>query len=60
MVNLSFASSPTTIMCPYDTRSVPARALAHARHTHPELAEGASTTASPDYQNPEDFLLTLR
>jgi len=60
MVNLSLASFPATVMCPYDARSVPERALAYARHTHPELAAGPNATASPEYIGPEEFLLTLR
>ena len=60
MLNLSFASSPATIVCPYDTRTVPDGVLAGARHTHPEVAESGATTTSPAYQEPEEFLLTLR
>src|SRR5207302_5874702 len=38
LLNLVFASCPATIMCPYDTRSVPAKVLADARSTHPRVA----------------------
>jgi transcriptional regulator with XRE-family HTH domain len=57
MLNLAFASSPTTIVCPYDERSVPVEVLASARRTHPDVAHGSDATASPAYRQPEDFLL---
>ena len=60
MLNLSFASSPATIMCTYDARSVPDEVLAGARHTHPEVAEAGDVSAGPAYREPEEFLLTLR
>jgi transcriptional regulator with XRE-family HTH domain len=60
ILNLSFASAPATIMCPYDARSVPEAILAGARQTHPEVAEAGDATASLAYRDPEDFLLTLR
>lgn len=58
IINVAFASSPATIMCTYDRRSVPESVLANARRTHPEVA-GADVIASPSYANPEDFLLNL-
>jgi transcriptional regulator with XRE-family HTH domain len=57
LVNLAFASAPATIVCPYDTRSVPAKVVADARRTHPEATHEATVTMSPTYQEPEDFLL---
>jgi transcriptional regulator with XRE-family HTH domain len=60
LVNLAFASSPVTIMCTYDERLFPAKAVADARRTHPEVAQGSSTTANPSYREPEDFLLGAR
>jgi transcriptional regulator with XRE-family HTH domain len=57
LVNLAFASSPATIMCTYDERAFPAEVVADALRTHPEVACGAETTASPDYRGPEDLLL---
>jgi transcriptional regulator with XRE-family HTH domain len=58
MINLALASSPATIMCPYDARSVPDAVLARARETHPEAAVAGDATANPAYRAPEDFLLT--
>jgi transcriptional regulator with XRE-family HTH domain len=58
LINLSFSSSPATVICTYDTRATPERALDHAFRTHPQV--GAShVTASATYREPEDFLLTL-
>ncbi|MDQ1435927.1 MAG: hypothetical protein QOF59_2743 [Actinomycetota bacterium] len=57
LVNLSFASAPATIVCPYDTRSVPPEVVADARRTHPEVAPGGNAPGDSTYQAPEDFLL---
>ena len=59
LINVSLASSPATIVCTYDSRSVPARALDGARSTHPEVVAPGSVTASPGYREPAEFLLTL-
>jgi hypothetical protein len=59
MLNLSLASAPATIMCPYDARCVSDEILAGAWHTHPEVAEGDQVSASLGYRGPEDFLLAL-
>ena len=56
MVNLTFASAPATIICPYAT-TAPDGVLAHARETHPQVLEAGDGTASVAYQAPEDFLL---
>ncbi|MFZ0919023.1 MAG: MEDS domain-containing protein [Candidatus Dormiibacterota bacterium] len=58
MINLSFASSPATIVCTYDARSVPDTVLDSARRAHPQLAAAGDVSANPAYQDPEDFLLT--
>jgi transcriptional regulator with XRE-family HTH domain len=57
MLNLSFSSLPASIICPYAT-SVPDSVLAHARQTHPEVAEAGDGHASLAYTEPEDFLVT--
>jgi hypothetical protein len=59
MLNLSFASSPATIVCPYNARSVPDRVLAGARLTHPDAVRAGDVTTSLAYRDPEDFLLNL-
>jgi transcriptional regulator with XRE-family HTH domain len=57
LINLSLASAPATIVCPYDARSVSEGILAGARHTHPEVAEADDVSTSAAYREPEDFLL---
>ncbi len=57
IINLALASSPTTIMCSYDGRSLPQGVLADARRTHRELAVAGDVTTNPSYQEPESFLL---
>ena len=57
LVNLAFASAPATIVCPYDTRTVPAAVIADARRTHPDVARPNPAAGEPTYQEPEDFLL---
>jgi transcriptional regulator with XRE-family HTH domain len=58
LINLSFASSPATVVCTYDTRSTPPGALDDAFRTHPQVGAG-DVTPSATYREPEDFLLTL-
>jgi hypothetical protein len=58
-VNLALASSPATIMCSYDGRSLPEEVLVGARRTHPEVAGAGDVTASPAYREPADFLLGM-
>jgi transcriptional regulator with XRE-family HTH domain len=60
LINLALATAPATIVCPYDGRSLPDSIVAGARHTHPEVTEGASTSPNPGYEEPEDYLLAVR
>jgi len=57
MINLVFAAAPATLICPYDTSSVPEGIVADARRTHPEIAHGIDATTSPTYHPAEDLLL---
>jgi transcriptional regulator with XRE-family HTH domain len=57
LLNLTFASMPTTIICPYDAKSLPADVLADAHRTHPAVAQGGDATANPEYRRAEEFLL---
>jgi transcriptional regulator with XRE-family HTH domain len=57
MVNMAFASSPVTVVCSYDVRSLPPELVADARRTHPELAHGSDATPNPLYLDPQEFLL---
>ncbi|HWF57723.1 MAG TPA: MEDS domain-containing protein [Candidatus Dormibacteraeota bacterium] len=57
LLNLTLASLPATIVCPYDTRSLPIELVAIAGMTHPQIARGADAIPSPSYQEALDFLL---
>jgi hypothetical protein len=57
MLNLSFARSPVTIVCAYNTQSLAASVVAGARRTHPELMSGTGSVASQHFRDPEAFLL---
>jgi transcriptional regulator with XRE-family HTH domain len=58
LINLSFASSPATVVCMYDTRTTPQGALDDAFRTHPQVG-AVDVAASATYREPEDLLLTL-
>ncbi len=57
LVNLSFASAPATLVCPYDRRTAPRAIVAHAERTHPELIAGGGATANARYETPESYLI---
>ena len=59
LINVSFASFPATIVCTYDTRSLPEGAVDNARRTHPQVIGAGEVSANPAYREPEDFLLTI-
>jgi hypothetical protein len=43
------------MICPYDTRIVPATILACAQRTHPERVDGEHTSVCPDYADPAEL-----
>jgi transcriptional regulator with XRE-family HTH domain len=57
MFNLVFGASPATVMCPYNTSALSAGITANALCTHPEVVTGGGSIASPNYREPEAFLL---
>ena len=57
LVNLTFASSPATLVCTYDERLHSPEAIAEAFQTHPEILHGDVAVTSEAYRNPADFLL---
>lgn len=59
LINLSLAAAPASILCPYDSRSVPTAVLTRARQAHPELLADGATTPSPDFLDPEEYLLAV-
>jgi transcriptional regulator with XRE-family HTH domain len=57
VLNLSFAMSPATVVCPYDTRLVPAGVALDAQRTHPGCLHAGVSTMNASYLPPEQFLL---
>jgi transcriptional regulator with XRE-family HTH domain len=57
LVNLTFASSPATIVCTYDERRYSPEAIAEGHQTHPEVLHADVVVASDAYRTPADFLL---
>ncbi|MFC4061319.1 anti-sigma factor RsbA family regulatory protein [Planomonospora corallina] len=55
IANVALADSPAWIVCPYDTRALPAHLTEDAQRTHPHLTTGAHTRPSPLYTDPEIF-----
>jgi anti-sigma regulatory factor (Ser/Thr protein kinase) len=49
LVNLAFAGTAATIMCPYDLTGLPAEALADAERTHPILIQHGVSLPSAAY-----------
>ncbi|QEU96383.1 sensor histidine kinase [Streptomyces kanamyceticus] len=57
LVNVAFADSGHRILCPYDTRALPADVVAGIRRTHPELAVGSGEQRpSGRYVDPAEFV----
>ena len=57
LLNLTFASMPATILCPYDARALSVGIVADAHRTHPTVAHGGDATANPEYRMADEFLL---
>ena len=57
IVNLAFATAPATIVCAYDTGSLPDDVVGDATRAHPWVAEGITGVANPSFRDPEDVLL---
>jgi transcriptional regulator with XRE-family HTH domain len=57
LVNLTFASSPATLVCTYDERRHSPDAIAEAHQTHREILHGDVAVTSEAYRAPADFLL---
>jgi anti-sigma regulatory factor (Ser/Thr protein kinase) len=55
VINAAFAGQPAWIVCPYDERTLPARIVAAAGRTHPQLLAGHGVRASAAYVEPDAF-----
>jgi hypothetical protein len=60
LINLVFAASPISILCPYDARSLDPEIVNAAQATHPHTADEAGPVSSPDYADPQSFVLDAR
>ncbi|MGH2891223.1 MAG: anti-sigma factor RsbA family regulatory protein [Solirubrobacteraceae bacterium] len=49
LLNLAFAQTATTILCPYDTAGLDEQVLDDARRTHPHVIRSSRQQASSDY-----------
>lgn len=58
LFNLAFASTPISVVCPYDTRALGADVVANAFRTHPVIAHGTHVAENPEYREAEQFLLS--
>ncbi len=58
LLNLALATSPATILCPYDTRALKPEIIEMSCATHPHLhsCEGV-VSANPSYASPPGFVL---
>jgi anti-sigma regulatory factor (Ser/Thr protein kinase) len=52
LLNLAFATTPASILCPYDTGTLDPAVLATAEHTHPVVIRGGRAQPSPGYTGP--------
>jgi transcriptional regulator with XRE-family HTH domain len=57
LLNLTLATAPATIVCPYDTRTLGPEIIELARATHPHLIDHDVLSTSPTYAPPSGFLL---
>ena len=57
LLNIAFSDPAFSLLCPYDTISLPAEVIEEARRNHPLLRQGGRFTRSADYPGAE-FLAT--
>jgi DNA-binding XRE family transcriptional regulator len=57
LLNLSFASYPLTLACPYDTSALPPEIVGHAEATHCRSITGGEVADNERYTDPSEFCL---
>jgi transcriptional regulator with XRE-family HTH domain len=57
LINLIFAGSPMSILCPYDVSALDSAIVSDAHVTHPQMVEGDKTVESSKYRDPARFAL---
>jgi transcriptional regulator with XRE-family HTH domain len=60
LLNLVFAASPVSMLCPYDARVLEPKIVRAAHVTHPHIAEEAGTASSSGFVDPGAFALDSR
>jgi CheY-like chemotaxis protein len=58
-INVAFATTHVSFVCPYDAGALPGEIVADARRTHPLLRDGPNVRPSPGYLDPELFVRGL-
>lgn len=58
LLNLSFASYPLTLVCPYDKSVLPPEILNHAEMTHCRTITSDETVDNDRYADPSEYCLT--
>jgi anti-sigma regulatory factor (Ser/Thr protein kinase) len=53
LINLAFAQSPVTVLCPYDSDVLPKRVIDASWRIHPVVIDGGSARISGRYGDPE-------
>jgi AcrR family transcriptional regulator len=56
MLNQGFADYPAWVICPYDTRALPAHIIANAPCTHPLVSTSERPDASPSYIETDELV----
>lgn len=57
LINLIFAGSPMSILCPYDVGALDSKILSDAHVTHPRIVRGGKSVDSSQYRDPGSFAL---
>jgi transcriptional regulator with XRE-family HTH domain len=57
LINLIFAGSPMSVLCPYDLDELDPAILRECHATHPQVVTEGKPADSPDYRNPAHFVL---
>jgi transcriptional regulator with XRE-family HTH domain len=59
LINLVFAGSPLSALCPYDVSALDGATLEQARLTHPQTIQRGETVDSLEFRDPGRFMLEL-
>ena len=57
LVNVAFAASPLSLLCPYDTRALEPQVIEQACSTHPRVIASGELADSTSYRDPVGFAI---